>query len=417
MSGPASFGRFLRENAAFLGAGALLSFTSSFGQTFFIAVFAGEIMQDFALSNGQWGLIYTAATACSALVMVWAGALTDRIRVRRLGAGVAVLLGLACLVMAGAPSAGVLLLAVFLLRFAGQGMMSHLSVVSMARWFAGNRGKALSIATMGVALGQAVLPVLFVLAMTRLDWRSLWMVAAVAVFAMLPVLARLLRAERTPQSMTVEASSAGMLGRHWSRPALLRHWLFWAMIPLLLGPPAFGTALFFHQVHLTVVKGWALVDYVALLPLFTAVAIAATFASGLLLDRIGTPRPMQLLLLPFALGFLVMAQSETLWGAALAIVFFGIGTGAQATVPAAFWAEFYGTRHLGAIKALAAAIMVLGTAVGPGLTGVLIDRGAGFPAQMGPIAAYFVAAGALAAVAIGRARRDLSAPQVDVVRA
>ena len=39
----------------------------------------------------------------------------------------------------------------------------------------------------------------------------------------------------------------------------------------------------------------------------------------------------------------------------------------------AFWAEFYGTRHIGAIKAMAAALMVFGSAIGPGLTGALID--------------------------------------------
>ncbi|MCK0168431.1 MFS transporter [Jannaschia sp. S6380] len=395
----------------------LLSFVSSFGQTFFIAVFAGEIMRDFALTDGQWGLIYTVATSCSALAMIWAGALTDRLRVRHLGICTALLLATACLVMAGARSAAVLVVAIFLLRFAGQGMMSHLSAVSMARWFVANRGKALSVASMGVALGQALLPVLFVAAMAWVDWRALWLAAAGAVVILLPLLVRLLRSERTPRSMVVETEAEGMGGRHWTRPEILRHWLFWAMVPLLLGPPAFGTALFFHQVHLTLVKGWALVDYVALLPLFTVLAIGTTFASGALLDRIGSPRPMQVFLLPFALGFATMAGAQSLWGAALAIAFFGIGTGAQATIPSAFWAEFFGTRYLGAIKALAAAIMVLGTALGPGLTGALIDAGLTLPEQMPAIAVYFLLAGGLAAAAIGRARRDLAAPQIDVVRA
>ena len=69
---------FLRNNAAFLLAGILLSFTSSFGQTFFISIFAGEIMATFSLSDGDWGLIYSAGTTASAIVMVWSGVLTDR---------------------------------------------------------------------------------------------------------------------------------------------------------------------------------------------------------------------------------------------------------------------------------------------------------------------------------------------------
>ena len=69
-----SFG-FLRSNAPWLGAGALLMFSSSYGQTFFISIFAGEIRAEYGLSDGQWGLIYTLGTTASALLMLWAGAM------------------------------------------------------------------------------------------------------------------------------------------------------------------------------------------------------------------------------------------------------------------------------------------------------------------------------------------------------
>ena len=49
--------RFLSENIQWLAAGILLTFLSSFGQTFFISIFAGEIRSTFGLSHGQWGLI------------------------------------------------------------------------------------------------------------------------------------------------------------------------------------------------------------------------------------------------------------------------------------------------------------------------------------------------------------------------
>jgi MFS family permease len=228
----------------------------------------------------------------------------------------------------------------------------------------------------------------------------------------------LLKAERTPQSVAETNNALGMGGQQWTRAAMLRHWLFWAMIPLLLGPPAWGTALFFHQVHMTEVKGWALVDFVALLPLYTVTSIAATFANGALIDRIGTSRLMQFYLVPFSVAFFVLAQSDTLWGAAVAMMIFGLGTGAQATVPSAFWAEYYGTRHLGAIKALAASVMVFGSAIGPGITAVLIDRGIDFPMQMLAISAYFGFAGVLTILAIARARPALTGtPEIDVIRA
>ena len=54
-----SIARFLRDNARFLTAGSLISFTSSYGQTYFIAIFAAQIMATYGLSDGQWGLLYT----------------------------------------------------------------------------------------------------------------------------------------------------------------------------------------------------------------------------------------------------------------------------------------------------------------------------------------------------------------------
>ncbi len=410
-----SFLTFLRANSPFLSAGALLALTSSYGQTYFISLFAGEIRAEFGLSHGAWGGIYTAGTTISAIVMVWAGALTDRFRVRHLGAIVAVVLALACLLMAGAQNAAMLILAVFALRFAGQGMMSHLSVVAMARWFVATRGRALSIAAMGYSVGQAILPILFVALLVHFDWQLLWVLAAGLVLLTMPVLARLLRAERTPQSVAEETQAVGMEGRHWTRRDVLHHWLFWLMVPVLLGPPAWGTALFFQQVHLTEVKGWALVDYVALMPLFTAVAVGATFAAGALIDRFGSAVLAMLYMIPYVISFCLMAAAETLFGAALSLVVFALGAGIQATVPAALWAEFFGTRHIGSVKALSVSLMVFGSAIGPGISGVLIDWGLSFPQQMWGYAVYFVVAGVVISFGLLRAQKLLpSASEINV---
>ncbi|MCP3970049.1 MAG: MFS transporter, partial [Rhodobacteraceae bacterium] len=125
--------QFVRSNAPFLAAGVLLTFCSSFGQTYLISVFAGEIRAEFGLSHGDWGGIYATGTFASAVVMVWAGVLTDHFRVRLLGAVILVLLALACLAMALAPGAWALPFVIFALRFAGQGMTTHIAMVAMAR--------------------------------------------------------------------------------------------------------------------------------------------------------------------------------------------------------------------------------------------------------------------------------------------
>jgi MFS family permease len=404
-----SFIHFVRANWLFLLAGFTLTLTSSYGQTFFISLFAGQIMADFGLSDGQWGGIYTLGTTASAITMVWAGTLVDRFRVRALGTLVLLALAAACLFMAAVPNAALLVLAIFFLRLFGQGMSSHLAVVAMARWFVASRGKALSIASMGFAVGQAVLPIIFVALLMTWDWRMLWVVAAGIVLLTVPLMTMLLRQERTPQSMAKDEQAAGMNGLHWTRGQVLRHPLFWLMVPALLGPPAWGTALFFQQVHLTEVKGWPLAGFVALFPLYTGVIIAATFGIGWGVDKIGTGRIVPFYMLPFAVGFALMAGADSLFAAGIALLVLGAGQGMQSTLPAAFWAEFFGTRHIGSIKAAAAAIMVFGSAIGPGISGLLIDHGIEFPQQMWGYAVYFVFAAGAATIGVTTARKSLSA--------
>ena len=404
-----SFLTFLRVNWLFLLAGFILTLTSSYGQTFFISLFAGGIMTDFALTDGQWGGIYTVGTLASAGTMVWAGTLVDKFRVRVLGTVVFAGLAAACFFMAAVPDALLLIPAIFFLRLFGQGMSSHLAVVSMARWFVAGRGKALATASMGFAAGQAVLPILFVALLATMDWRALWVVAGCIVVATIPLVGLLLRAERTPQSLAKDEQAAGMDNRHWTRMDVMRHPLFWLMVPALLGPPAWGTALWFQQVHLSEVKGWSLAAFVALFPLFTLVNIGSNFGTGWAIDRFGTARIVPIYMLPFALSFVIIALAPGIGTAALGMVVLGVGQGLQATLPGAFWAEFYGTRYIGAIKAAAAAIMVFGSAIGPGVSGLLIDWGVDFPAQMIGYAVFFVGAAVLATLGVSRAARSLPA--------
>lgn len=399
---------FFRQNAPWLISTMLLTFTSSYGQTFFISIFAGEIRQDFNLTHGTWGVIYTVGTAMSALVMVWAGMLTDRLRVRMLAPTVLGILVIACLTMATISQAWMLVPVIFLLRLSGQGMTSHIAMVATARWFTAARGRALSITSLGFSLGNALLPLIFVALLGVINWRYLWGIAAGLTLLIIPILLLLLRHERTPQSISTGSANTGMGQKHWTRKMLLHHWLFWLMVPTLLGPPAWSTSLFFQQVHLSGVKGWTHLEFVALFPVFTFVMITTTIAIGPGIDRFGANRIMPFYLWPFTISFIVISLTSSLGGAAIGMAIMGLGAGLGNTLVSAFWAEHVGTRHLGSVKSMAAAIMVLGSAIGPGITGWFIDQGVSFPTQMLWIAGYFLISSLLATIACKRAYPLLS---------
>ena len=392
---------FIRANAPFLGAGALLALLSSFGQTFFISIFGGEIRAAFDLSNGDWGVIYMIGTAASAAVMVFAGSLADVFRVRVLGVAVVACLGLACLFMAVNTTAALVVVVIFCLRFFGQGMSMHMATVAMSRWFVATRGRALAIAGMGFMLGEMTLPLLMVWLKSFIDWRMLWGGFAVICFLMCFVLLRLLRLERTPRAAGDKDVTTGMFNRHWTRGQALRHPLFWLVVPGLMSFSGFGTAFWFHQVHFAAVKGWSHLSLVAVFPIGTATLMASTVLFGWAIDRFGAVRLLPFYLIPYILAFILHWYAPSLWWTALAVMLMGISGGGNGTLLNACWAEFYGTNHLGSIKAAATAVMVLGSALGPGISGWLIDAGVGIEFQMLMYAAIF----GLSAVLMGGAAR------------
>ena len=91
---------FVRADPRLLAYGLLLTFSSAFGQTFFISLFSGEIRAAFAISNGEFGAIYSAGTLASAALLSWSGHWIDRIDLRRWTVMVIILSTVACVAMA-----------------------------------------------------------------------------------------------------------------------------------------------------------------------------------------------------------------------------------------------------------------------------------------------------------------------------
>tara|TARA_B100000767_G_scaffold146897_2_gene138420 strand:+ start:1307 stop:2518 length:1212 start_codon:yes stop_codon:yes gene_type:complete len=399
--------KFIINNIRWLTAGMLLTFMSSFGQTYFISIFSGEIRNTFSLSHGDWGAIYGFGTFASAIVMIWAGGLTDIMRVKKLGPIVLFALAVSCLLMAFNPLVILLPLVIFCLRLTGQGMSTHIATVAMSRWFVSNRGKALSIANLGFSIGEALIPLLLVTALIYFAWQEIWIIAALLTILAIPVLIWLLHQERSPKSIDSESQSMGMQNRHWTRKQTLFHPLFWFMMPAFIGQSAFNTAFFFLQVHFSEIKGWDHFNLVSMFPVYTGVAIGTMILSGILLDRYGTAKLIPYFQLSMIIAFLLFAYGETLTTALFGFIFLGMTSGANTTLPNAFWAEFYGTKYLGSIKAAATAAMVLGSAIGPALTGILLDLDISLNFQYVGISLFFALSSILMWVGISRVKKDL----------
>ncbi|MCH7795543.1 MAG: MFS transporter [Proteobacteria bacterium] len=398
--------RFARANARFLGFGFTMTFASSVGQTFFIGVFGPAVRAEFGLSHTSWSAIYMAGTLLSAAVLSWTGPQIDRLPLKRYTTLVCVALVVAAAFMAQVPSAAWLVLAIFLLRQTGQGLASHVGTTSMARYFDADRGKAVALAALGFAAGESLLPVAAVLGIAVLGWRASYGVAATLLaLCLLPAVWWLLRhhdaRHRDHLEHLARQSSGGSAGAgagrataapSWSRAEVLRHGVFYLLLPAVLAPSFIGTALFFHHLELAAVKGWSATWITGNYWVYALGTVLASLAAGPLVDRITAVRVLPGFLVPMALGLLVLWGFERAVWALPYLFLFGLTSGIVFTAVTALWAEIYGVRHLGAIRSLVVSLSVLSSALGPLVMGVLMDVGVSIEAICGLFALYCVGA-------------------------
>ena len=396
--------RFALSNPRFLGFGFLLAFLSSAGQTYFIGVFGADIQAEFALDAGSWGRTYMIGTLASALVINWTGTLIDRFDLRLFTSLALLGLGVACLLMASVSSAMMLVTAIFLLRQFGQGLCSHAGLTSMARYYDFDRGKAIALAAIGFAFGEAILPVAGIYAATVFGWRHAFYIVALVVLGSIAPALWLLKGHRQRHALHLDGlarrAAADSAVTDYTRRRMLSEGRFYLILPAMIAPSMIGTALFFFPAEIAAAKSWSPLWLTGNYWLYSMVSVATTIYSGLLIDRFGARRVVPLFLLPLALSLVVINLSNHPFLVWPYMLLMGVSSGLYFTGLSALWAELYGPRHLGAIKSLTNAIMVFASALGPALVGSLLQWGMAFTAVTLLLAGFCLAATALLVYAL-----------------
>ena len=395
MAAPLSYADLLKREWRFLGFGFWLTLLSSLGQTYFVFVFNDDVRAAFALSDGDYGLCYAIATSASAFTLMHVGRWIDRARLSTWTLCVCLGGAAACLLMSVAASVAMLVVALFALRFTGQGLMGHTAFTSMGRYYEAQRGKAVSIAALGFAAGNGLFPALGVALLAAMSWRDAWaLLAGVLLVVLTPIALWLLRGheDRHARHLARVAArgAARELGededdedepRQWTRAEVLRDPRFYLLVPGFVSPTFILTGFIFHQRRLAEQKDWSLA-WVA--TCFVGYAIAVSISSlwsGRAVDKLGARRLAVAYLVPLALALAVLAAFDGDGVAMAYLVLAGLTAGAGGPVVGSLWAELYGVLHLGSIRALSSSLMVVSTALAPFVLGWLLDRGVGMEAQ------------------------------------
>ena len=356
--------------------GFIFTFFSSFGQSFFLGLFNAPIRKELGITHGQFGSIYAAATIFSSLLFIWAGKKIDDFRLINYSFFVIILLFLSTLFFSFINNIYFLAFGIFLMRFSGQGLMSHTSSTAISRYFEKSRGKALSAIWFGLSTAEFILPILIIYFLTIYHWRSVWQGISIIVILVLPLVINF-----TIKKINFESRESnrevklGIKIKNWKRIEVLKDYRFYIISSNMLAMPWIFTGMAVYQSFISDSKLWDLYTIPKAFMVYSIASIITLFSSGFLVDKFTSRKLIPIMNIPLLLAMVVLFFSKQEISAYFFLGLVGISNGFGNILGSSTWAEIYGVKYIGSIKALTTAFMVFSTALGTALFGVLIDKG------------------------------------------
>ncbi|MDB3943594.1 MFS transporter [Candidatus Pelagibacter sp.] len=356
--------------------GFIFTFFSSFGQSYFLGLFNSSIREALSITHGQFGSIYASATLCSSLLLIWVGKKIDDVNIFKFAFFVTILLSFACFFFSRVTSVFLLFIAIFLMRFSGQGMMSHTASTTISRYFTKTRGRALSISWFGLSSAEFIMPVLMVYLLTIIDWQNLWLIFSISVLIILPIVSFLLIKNLNLDSREANDKNIKHVEiKQWRRRDVLKDYRFYIISSNMLAMPWIFTGFAVFQSFVQTSKGWGPYVIAQSFMSYSIFSVLTLFLSGFLIDKFTSRKLLIYMNIPLLLSVIVLFLFDTPITAFLFLGLVGISNGFANILGSSTWAELYGVKYLGSIKALTTALMVFATAFGTALFGYLIDIG------------------------------------------
>jgi len=356
--------------------GFIFTFFSSFGQSFFLGLFNSSIRDALSITHGQFGSLYASATLLSSIVLVWIGKKIDDVNILKFASYVIIFLSVSCFVFSKISSVIFLFVGIFLMRLAGQGLTTHTATTTISRFFEKNRGRALSIGWLGLSLAEFILPVLIVFLLTFVEWRNIWISISIVVIIVLPIVAyTLVREIKLDTREEVKNNEIPKEIRQWKRSEVLKDYRFYIICMTMLAMPWIATGSFVYQSFITSSKGWGPYVIAQSFMAYSTFSVITLFISGFLIDKFSSRKLLIYMNIPLFFSTIVLFYFETPISSFIFLGLIGISNGLANVLGSSTWAEIYGVKHIGSIKALTTALMVFSTAFGTALFGILIDFG------------------------------------------
>ena len=371
--------------------GFIFTFFSSFGQSFFLGLFNTSIRNELSITHGQFGSIYASATLLSSFVLIWFGKKIDDINISKFALFVILLLSFSSFFFSTISSTLILFLAIFLMRFSGQGMMSHTATTTVSRYFTKSRGKALSTSWFGLSSAEFILPVLIIYLLSIYDWKIIWKSISLIVLIILPsasyFLVKNLKFESRETDGTEKQKEKNI--KNWKRIEVLKDYRFYIICANMLAMPWIATGTFVYQSFILSSKNWGPYIIAQSFMAYSILSVITLIISGILIDKFTSRKLIVYMNIPLLISVFIIIYFDQSFTAFIFLGLIGISNGFANVLGSSTWAEIYGVKYIGSIKALTTALMVFATAFGTALFGYLIDRDFSIE-QIGVISAIYI---------------------------
>ena len=357
--------------------GFIFTFFSSFGQSFFLGLFNAPIRNELGITHGQFGSIYASATICSSLLLIWVGKKIDDYRILNYSFFIVILLFFSSLFFSFINSIYFLAVGIFLMRLSGQGLMSHASTTTISRFFERSRGRALSTIWFGLSTAEFILPVLMTYFFLIYSWRTVWQGIAVLIILFLPLV--ILKTIKSINLESREVDNNPKLKKtkikSWRRRDVIKDYRFYIVSLNMLAMPWLATGIFVYQSFISDSKMWEVYTIPKAFMVYSITSIITLFMSGFLVDKFTGRKLILYMNLPLLLAMYTLIELNHEISAYIFLGLIGISNGLANILGSSTWAEIYGVKYIGSIKALTTAFMVFSTAFGTAVFGLLIDKG------------------------------------------
>ena len=143
----------------------------------------------------------------------------------------------------------------------------------------------------------------------------------------------------------------------------------------MLAMPWIATGVFVYQSFITDSKMWNIYTIPKAFMVYSIASIITLFFSGFLVDKFTSRKLIPMMNIPLLIAMFVLFYYQGEISAFIFLGLVGISNGLANVLGSSTWAEIYGVKFIGSIKALTTAFMVFSTAFGTAVFGLLIDVG------------------------------------------